>query len=134
LEEVLKFLSENNPFYFATVDGDKPKVRPFGFFMYYENKLYFGAGKHKESYRQILANPYVEICTASAKGEWLRINGRAVIDNREETLEKAFATLPRLKEIYNEKTGFTLGLFFLEEATAEFADMTGGFKKISLSN
>lgn len=132
MEEVLRFLSENNPFYFATVDGDRPKVRPFGFFMHYENKLYFGAGKHKKSYQQILANPYVEISTTSPKGEWIRINGKAVIDNRKETLEKAFETLPRLKDIYNEKTGYTMGLFYLEEATAEIADMTGGFKTISL--
>ncbi len=133
MEEVLKFLSENNPFYFATVDGAKPKVRPFGFFMCYENKLYFGAGKHKKSYQQILANPYVEISTTSAKGEWIRINGKAVVDDRENALEKAFETLPRLKEIYNEKTGYKMGLFYLEEATAEIADSTGGFKKITLS-
>jgi uncharacterized pyridoxamine 5'-phosphate oxidase family protein len=132
MEEVLKFLSENNPFYFATVDGDRPKVRPFGFFMNYENKLYFGAGKHKKSYQQILANPYVEISAASAKGEWIRINGKVVVDDRESVLEKAFETLPRLKEIYNEKTGYKMGLFYLEEATAEIADITGGFKKITL--
>ncbi|WP_243123939.1 pyridoxamine 5'-phosphate oxidase family protein [Pelotomaculum schinkii] len=109
------------------------KVRPFGFFMCYENKLYFGAGKHKKSYQQILANPYVEISTTSAKGEWIRINGKAVVDDRENALEKAFETLPRLKEIYNEKTGYKMGLFYLEEATAEIADTTGGFKKITLS-
>lgn len=132
MDEVLKFLSENSPFYFATVDGDKPKVRPFGFFMHYENKLYFGAGKHKKSYQQILANPYVEISTTSVKGEWIRIYGKAVIDDRKDTLDKAFETLPRLKEIYNEKTGYKMGLFFLEEATAEIADPTGGFKQIVL--
>jgi uncharacterized pyridoxamine 5'-phosphate oxidase family protein len=57
LEEVLQFLTDNKPFYFATIDGNKPKVRPLGFFMNYENKLYFGIGKHKQAYQQILANP-----------------------------------------------------------------------------
>jgi uncharacterized pyridoxamine 5'-phosphate oxidase family protein len=101
--------------------------------MCYENKLYFGIGKHKKAYHQILANPYVEISTTSTKAEWIRINGKAVVDDRKEPLEKAFETLPRLKDMYNEKTGQTLGLLYLEEAEAEIADMKGGFKKISLS-
>ena len=133
MEEVLKFLKENRTFYFATVDNNKPKVRPLGFFMAYENKLYFGIGKQKKSYHQILANPYIELSTASAKGEWIRISGKVKIDERKEAQEKAFETLPMLNKLYNEETGNTLGIFYLEEATAEIADMSGGFKKIILS-
>ena len=133
MEEVLKFLKENRTFYFATVDNNKPKVRPLGFFMAYEDKLYFGIGKQKQSYQQILANPYIEISTASAKGEWIRISGKVKIDERKEALEKAFETLPMLKKLYNEETGNTLGVFYLEEASAEIADMAGSFKKINLS-
>lgn len=134
MEEVLKFLSENHTFYFATVDDNKPKVRPLGFFMAYEDKLYFGIGKQKQSYQQILENPYVELSTASAKGEWIRISGKVKIDERKEVQEKAFETLPMLKALYNEETGHKLGVFYLEEATAEIADMAGGFKKIPLSS
>ena len=134
MEEVLKFLNENHTFYFATVDDNKPKVRPLGFFMAYEDKLYFGIGKQKQSYQQILANPYIELSTASAKGEWIRINGKVKIDERKEVLERAFETLPMLKTLYAEETGHTLGIFYLEGATAEIADMAGGFKKISLSS
>lgn len=133
MDEVLKFLSETQVFYVASVDGDKPKVRPFGFFMNYENKLYFGMGKHKQSYKQISANPNVEISTANAKGEWLRISGKAVFDEREEVLAKVFATMPQLKSMYNEQTGWKMAPFYLEEAVAEIADFNGGFKKISLS-
>lgn len=132
MKEVLKFLNENHTFYIATVDGNKPKVRPIGFFMAYENKLYFSIGKHKKSYQQIAANPYVEICTASPEGEWIRINGRAVFDDRDEVMQKVFETMPMLKDMYNEKTGNILGNFYLADATAEFADMTGKFKKITL--
>lgn len=134
MEEVLKFLNENHTFYFATVDDNKPKVRPLGFFMAYEDKLYFGIGKQKQSYQQILENPYVELSTASAKGEWIRISGKVKIDERKEVQEKAFETLPMLKALYNEETGHKLGVFYLEEATAEIADMAGGFKKIPLSS
>lgn len=54
MEKVLAFLKENPVFYFATEEGDKPRVRPFSFFMEYEGKLYFSMGRHKKVYRQIL--------------------------------------------------------------------------------
>lgn len=133
MEEVLKFLSENPTFYVATVDGDKPRVRPFGFFMAYENRLYFGVGSHKKSCMQMKANPYVEISTASAKGEWIRINGKVVFDERPETVERVLETMPALKSLYNEATGFKIAPFYLEGAAAEIADFNGNFKEIILS-
>jgi len=131
MEEVLKFLGENPVFYFATVDGDKPRVRPFGFFMNYENRLYFGMGKHKQSYQQVAANPNIEISTASPKGEWIRISGQAVFDESPATIAKVFETMPTLKAIYNDETGYTMAPFYLQNVVAEIADFNGGFKKIS---
>jgi uncharacterized pyridoxamine 5'-phosphate oxidase family protein len=130
MDKILNFLRENPTFYFATVDGDKPKVRPFGFFMEYNGKLYFGMGKHKQSYKQVLANPNVEICTASPQGQWIRISGVAVFDDSEDTLAKVFEVRPMLKERYNEKTGLTLGNFYLKNGVAEFADRQGNFERI----
>ncbi|AXU27867.1 TPA: pyridoxamine 5'-phosphate oxidase family protein [Clostridioides difficile] len=75
MEKIMNFLKENSTFYFATVEGNKPRVRPFGFVMDYEGKLYFGIGKHKTSYKQVLVNPNVEIFTASKDGKWIRIKG-----------------------------------------------------------
>jgi len=131
LEKVLSFLKENSVFYYATVDGDKPRVRPFGFFMEYEGKLYFGMGKHKQSYAQTIINPNVEISTANSKGQWIRIRGTAVFDERQEVMDKAFETLPVLKTLYNEKTGQTLGNFYIKDGVAEIADMNGTFESIS---
>lgn len=131
MEKILKFLSENPIFYFASIDGDKARVRPFGFYMEYEGKLYFGMGKHKESYRQAVANPNVEICTANAKGQWIRIRGTAVFDNRDEVLAKVFETMPQLADIYNAQNGLTLGNFYIKDGEAEFQDMEGNFEKIS---
>lgn len=130
MEKILKFLAENPIFYFASVDGDKPRVRPFGFHMEYEGKLYFGMGKHKESYRQVSANPNVEICTASANGSWIRIRGTAVFDERPAVLAKVFETMPQLAKMYNEKTGQSLGNFYIKDGEAEIADMKGNFEKI----
>lgn len=132
MEEVLKFLQANPVFYAATIDKDKPKVRPLGFSMQHENRLYFTVGKHKESYRQLRANPNIEISTTNAKKQWVRISGKVVFDDRPETALKVLETMPSLKNIYNEQTGFVLAPFYLVDATAEFADMDGGFKKIDL--
>ncbi|WP_027624623.1 pyridoxamine 5'-phosphate oxidase family protein [Clostridium lundense] len=131
MEKVLNFLSENPIFYFATVEDNKPKVRPFGFFMEHEGKLYFGMGDHKLCYKQVQANKNVEISTANAQGQWIRISGTAVFDDREDALKKAFETMPSLTQIYNEQTGFHLALFYLDNIQAEIADMKGNFEKIT---
>jgi len=131
MDKIINFLKENRVFYFATVDGDKPKVRPFGFCMEYNKKLYFGMGKHKQSYKQLAKNPNVEVCTANAKGQWIRISGVAVFDDSEEVNTKAFETLPMLKDIYNEKSGFKMGIIYLKNGVAEIADMKGNFEKIT---
>jgi len=99
--------------------------------MEYEGKLYFGMGKHKASYAQVKANPNVEICTANAKDEWIRIRGAAVFDDREEVMAKVFETAPQLKQIYNEQSGLTLGNFYIKDGEAEFQDLKGNFEKIS---
>jgi uncharacterized pyridoxamine 5'-phosphate oxidase family protein len=131
VEKVLKFLDNNPVFYFATTEGDQPRVRPLGFHMKYDNRLYFGIGTHKKSFQQILKNPKVEICTASAESEWIRISGKVVVDNRPEIVDDAFKIMPNLKKIYNEKSGLKIGTFYLENAEAEFFNMTGKYEKVS---
>lgn len=130
MEKILKFLTENPIFYFATVDDDKPRVRPFGFFMQHNGRLYFGMGKNKASYRQVMANPNVEICTVDAKRQWIRIKGTAVFDDSEQTMAKAFETRPTLKQTYNAESGLIFATFYLKDGEAEFADMQGNFEKI----
>ena len=72
MERVEKFLKEAETYYLATVEGDQPRVRPFGTAHIFEGKLYIQTGKVKEVSKQIHANPKVEIC-AFKNGEWLRV-------------------------------------------------------------
>ncbi|MBC3805309.1 pyridoxamine 5-phosphate oxidase [Acetobacterium fimetarium] len=130
MEEVLSFLQENSPFYLASVDGTTPKVRPLGFCMGVDGKIYFGIGTFKPSYAQLTANAAVEISTTSKTMEWIRLRGTAVFDESAAVTAKAFEVMPNLKAMYNEETGRTLGLFYLKDAVAEIADMKGGFKEI----
>ena len=133
MDQILQFLQENPVFYVATMEGDQPRVRPFGFAMIYENRLYFGTGAHKKVFQQLNTNPRVEICTTSPQNEWIRICGRAVFDQRPATVDQVFEVAPILKSMYNEKTGLVMSPFYLEDATAEITDMKGGFRRISLN-
>lgn len=85
LLDVCKFLKAAGTYYLATVDGDKPRVRPFGTAHIYNGKLYIQTGKKKAVSHQIAANPNVEIC-AMADGDWLRIEGSRTTTVRQEFL------------------------------------------------
>lgn len=122
IEKVDSFLAQAGTFYLTTTDGDKPKCRPIGFHMVQGDTLYFGVGEFKEVYKQMQKNPNVEIC-ATVDNEFLRYYGKAVFETDYAIAEKVLANAPGLQQIYNEKTGYKLGIFHLESATAEFRSM-----------
>ncbi|MEG6584850.1 pyridoxamine 5'-phosphate oxidase family protein [Dendrosporobacter sp. 1207_IL3150] len=62
MKEVYDFLKKCNTYYLATVDGDQPRVRPFGTVNIYEDKLYILTGKDKNASKQMQVNPKIEIC------------------------------------------------------------------------
>ena len=108
-------------FYLATVDGDRPKCRPLGFHLLDGGKIYFGVGTFKQVYKQMQANPNVEI--SAWDGEHiLRYYGKANLDKNEAIAEKAFELMPELAEIYK-SNGWEMGIFYLEDATAEIRNM-----------
>lgn len=119
LQKVEDFLSATPFFSLATVDGDKPKVRPLAFHVFANEKLYFGVGEFKDVYKQMLANPYVEI-DAVKEGEWLRYYGKAVFETDYAMADAILEERPALQKIYNDVSGLRFGIFHLEEATAEF--------------
>ena len=73
MQEVYEFLKGCGAYYLATLDGDQPRVRPFGTVDLYEGKLYIQTGKVKAVAQQMIANPKVEICAMAADGKWIRI-------------------------------------------------------------
>lgn len=121
LEKVSNFLSEAKVFDFITVDGDKPKGRPFGFHMVEDNKIYFGCGTFKNVYKQILANPNVEIM-AMKNGEFLRYDGKVKIVKDDSLLDKVRQAMPGIMNLYD-KNGWEMGLFYLEEGHVEIRGM-----------
>ena len=121
IQKVDELLTKAQVFYLATVDGDKPKVRPLGFHLLYEDKIYFGVGNHKDVYKQLEANQNVEI--AAWDGEhFLRYYGVADLSGNDAVVEKAFELMPEIAEAYK-ANNWELGVFFLNDATAEFRNM-----------
>ena len=76
---VYEFLRACEVFFLATVDNDAPALRPFGAVMEYEGELYFSTGSYKDVYKQLTANPAIQIAALkSGTRRWIRISGMAV--------------------------------------------------------
>ena len=116
MEKVCQMLKEANVFYLATVDGDQPRVRPFGCAHIFEGKLYIHTGRNKAVSRQMAANPKVEIC-AFHQGKTLRITAEAVDDPRIEAQASLLDAYPYMKKMYAAGDGNNQVLY-LKNATA----------------
>lgn len=103
-------------------EGDQPRVRPFGTAHIFEGKLYIQTGKVKDVSKQIHANPKVEIC-AFKDGEWLRVAGELVEDDRKEARQSMLDAYPSLQKMYSADDGNT-EVFYFKNATATFSSFT----------
>ena len=128
MQEVYEFLKNAETYYLATMEGDQPRVRPFGTVDIFDGKLYIQTGKVKDVAKQIAANPKVEIC-AFKDGKWLRLSGELVEDDRREAKKQMLDNYPMLRRMYSEDDGNTLVLYF-RNATAVFSSFTEAPKTI----
>ena len=122
MERVAKFLKEAGTYYLATVDGDQPRVRPFGTINIFDGKLYIQTGKVKPVSKQLHTNPKAEIC-AFKDGVWLRVAGELIEDDRREARESMLNAYPELRNMYSEDDGNT-EVFYFQNATAVFSSFT----------
>ncbi len=122
MEKVYEFLKAAQTYYLATVDGDQPRVRPFGTVNIFEGKLYIQTGKSKDVSKQLHANPKAEIC-AFKDGVWLRVACELVEDDRREARASMLDAYPELRNMYSEDDGNTEA-FYIQNATATFSSFT----------
>ena len=122
MERVCQFLKDAGVYYLATVEGDQPRVRPFGTAHIFEGKLYIQPGKVKPTSRQLLANPKAEI-SAFHNGTWIRLAGELVEDDRTEAKKSMLDAYPSLRNMYDENDGNTQ-VFYFRNATATFSSFT----------
>ena len=99
MDKVLKFLKDAETYYLATVEGDQPRVRPFGTVHVFEGKLYIQTGKVKDVSKQLIE------------------------DDRNEARQSMLDAYPSLQKMYKADDGNT-EVFYFENATAIFSSFT----------
>lgn len=122
MKRVCEFLKEAGVYYLATVEGDQPRVRPFGTAHIFEDKLYIQTGKVKPVSKQIASNPKAEI-SAFKDGVWIRIQCELVEDDRVEARKSMLDAYSDLRRMYDENDGNTQVLY-LKNAVATFSSFT----------
>lgn len=122
MRETYEFLKKCGVFYLATVDGDQPRVRPFGAINIFDNKLYIQTGKVKNVSKQMQNNNKIEIC-GFINGEWIRISAEVKRDDCIEAKESMLDNNPGLKSMYSVLDDNT-EVLYLENATAIISSFT----------
>lgn len=124
MAEVFQFVKDCGYYMIATVDGDQPRVRPFGTINIFEGKLYIQTGHKKKVAKQIAANGKIEICAYDEKKHtWIRIAGTLVEDVRVEAKRDMLDHYPELRKMYDEGDDNT-AVFFFTDATAVISCFT----------
>ncbi|MCH5192883.1 MAG: pyridoxamine 5'-phosphate oxidase family protein [Oscillospiraceae bacterium] len=123
LQTVYSFLIQCGTYYIATIDGDKPRVRPFGTAAIFEDKLYIQTSNQKKVFEQIQKNSNVEL-SAFDGDKWIRVSGKLVRDERTEAKQYILDKHPSLKAMYSADDGKT-EVFYFESGTATISSFAG---------
>ena len=131
MNEIYDFIKKCRTYYLATVENNQPRNRPFGTINLFEGKLYIQTGKKKDVSKQIQKNPNVELCCFDGeKGQWLRLSGELVRDDRLEAKVDMLEHYPELKAMYSADDDNTEVLYF-KNATAVISSFTAPPKVIN---
>ena len=122
IERVCEFLDTAQTYYLATVEGDQPRVRPFGTILLYNGRLYIETGKVKNVSKQLAANPKAEICAFNG-GKWLRVAGELIDDADRAVKVAMLEKMPSLKAMYDPDDG-NMQMLYFKNATATFSSFT----------
>lgn len=125
MSKVSEFLTENPVQYLASVSLDgKAKCRPFMFSFEKDGKLWFNTGSFKEVYKELQANPYLQISVASPAYQWIRLSGKAVfVDDK--AIKEAALENPIVKGNYQTADNPAFEVFYLEDSHGVIADFSG---------
>ena len=112
-EKVCNFIDEAKVFYLATIEEDKPHVRPLGSHKLLNDKVYFFIGDFKNVYKQLLKNSNCELVATKTTGEWMRISGKAIFEKDFAIADNMLNDNKKIKELY-EKNGWKAMVFHIE--------------------
>lgn len=126
MNETFKFLKENTQVNFlATIDGNKPSLRPFGDPFLHDGKIYVITNKKKNVSKQIALNN--NVCIVAYDDEnWIRINCQLIDDS-----DNIVAKKKAIQEYdWAEAAGYTLDnpnfqILYLSNVSAVLYDEEG---------
>ncbi len=122
MNEIYEFLKKCGTYYLATVEGNQPRVRPFGTIDLFEDKLYIQTGKKKSVAEQIKANPKIEI-SGMLGDKWIRVTAEAVLDERTEAQQHLLDAYLSLQSMYKAGDGNT-EVYYLKNGEAQICSFT----------
>ena len=123
MKRVYEFLKNAEVYYLATVEGDQPRVRPFGTVNEFEGRLYIQTGRVKPTSHQLAANPKAEI-SAFVDGAWIRVACELIEDDRFAARKSMLDAYPNLRHMYDENDGNTQ-VFYMQNVKATFCRFGG---------
>jgi uncharacterized pyridoxamine 5'-phosphate oxidase family protein len=124
METIYQFIKDCQTFYLATMDGDQPRVRPFGAVCIYDGKLYICANNQKLVSKQIKANPKIEISTAAGDGRWLRLTAEAITDDNRDARQAMLDAHPGIQQMYKADDRL-FEVYYLKNATGVICSFEG---------
>lgn len=125
MNEVVKFLQENPVQYLATVGRDgRAKCRPFMFAGEMDGRLWLCTNSTKDVYKDMQANPNIEISVSGPAYAWIRLSGRAVFEDNLSAKEMCIRN-PIVKSQYQTADNPIFEVFYLADAHAVIADFSG---------
>jgi pyridoxamine 5'-phosphate oxidase len=120
-KEMLAFINKCGHCFMATLDGNKPRVRPIGTFRADENGLVYSTQADKDIYKQLAKNPEVELCFFD-EGTTVRICGRMEQNNDLALRKQVFEKRPFLKPGIDKMGWDYVGVFILKHGRASIID------------
>ena len=125
MNEVVKFLQENPVQYLATVGRDgRAKCRPFMFAGEMDGRLWLCTNSTKDVYKDMQANPNIEISVSGPTYAWIRLSGRAVFEDNLSAKEMCIRN-PIVRSQYQTADNPIFEVFYLADAHAVIADFSG---------
>jgi uncharacterized pyridoxamine 5'-phosphate oxidase family protein len=124
--EIYAFLTANPVFHLATMDGDQPRVRGMLLYRADERGIIFQTGKMRDLYRQLTANPRVELSFhngSEADLTQIRVSGTVELLEDQE-LKKEIVSRREFLKPFVEREGYDpLAVFRLGKGVASIWKM-----------
>lgn len=121
MEKAFSFLLSHRDVAFATAEDGIPKIRVFQVMRQEGRSLYFATAPHKEIYRQLQANPHVELLAMEGNVS-VRMGGRVRFDVPDAVCREIYDSNSVLSRLYADYA--SLAYFRLPVAWSDYFDLT----------